>query len=107
MEFPKDENGEVLQQMHQAGVDLTQSREVVFIQLFEQKSDAEQMQQFIKQQYPEIQCAILPDETPNVWDLECSVNILPSYENICEQEAFFTQLARQFNGYNDGWAIEA
>jgi hypothetical protein len=33
--------------------------------------------------------------------------MIPSYEAIVAQEAEFELLANKFNGYNDGWGIEA
>jgi regulator of RNase E activity RraB len=48
-----------------------------------------------------------PDQAPNVWDVDCTVQMTPSYDAIVAQEAEFEQLATKFKGYNDGWGIEA
>ena len=107
MNFPIDETGQVLAEMHQAGIDLNASHDVVFFHLFEQQSDAEAMAESIKQSMPTVKVTVHADETPNVWDLDCTVNMVPSYEAVVKQEADFETLATKHSGYNDGWGIEA
>jgi len=107
MNFPNDETGQVLAEMQQAGIDLTTSHQVVFFHLFEQKPQAEAMVDFIRQNHPHITVNLHADETPNVWDVDCSLLMLPTHENIIKQEVEFEQMAAKFSGYNDGWGIEA
>ena len=107
MTFPNDETGQVLAEMQAAGVDLTVIHKVVFFQLFEQEQQAKDMVAHLATQAPEMAVEIVPDEMPNVWDVNCMVNMTPSYEAIVAQEAEFEQLAAKFKGYNDGWGIEA
>ena len=107
MEFPNDDTGQVLAEMHAAGIDLTKMHDVVFFQLFEKKEQAQAMAEHLKVKAPGIQLALHPDETPNVWDLDCTVNMIPNYDAIVAQEAEFEQVAAKFDGYNDGWGIEA
>lgn len=107
MSFPDDDTGQVLAEMQQAGIDLSQVHQVVFFHLFEKQSQAQAMADHLKQLHPEIKINIQQDETPNVWDLDCTIAMLPSYDGVVAQEAVFEQLATKFNGYNDGWGIEA
>jgi hypothetical protein len=107
MNFPDDETGQVLAEMHQAGIDLTTQHQVVFFHLFEQKSQAEAMADLLKKEHAHVSVNLQADETPNVWDLDCSMLMVPTHENIVKQEAEFEQMATQFSGYNDGWGIEA
>lgn len=107
MTFPNDETGQVLAEMQAANIDLTIVHSVVFFHLFEKKEQAQAMADYLKSKAPEMKLNIQPDETPNVWDLECTVNMLPSYDAIVAQEAQFEQIAAKFEGYNDGWGIEA
>jgi len=107
MTFPNDDTGQVLAEMHSAGIDLSIVHDVVFFQLFEKKEQAEAMAAHLKAKAPEIELSIHPDETPNVWDLDCTVKMLPDYDAIVAQEAQFEQIAAKFDGYNDGWGIEA
>ena len=106
MTFPNDDTGNVLAEMQEAGIDLVKMHDVVFFQLFEQKEQAEKLVAHLKNVAPEMEVALHPDETPNVWDVDCTVKMVPSYDGIVAQEAEFEQLATKFNGYNDGWGIE-
>lgn len=105
--YPNDDTGNVLADMADAGIDLSIQHDVVFFQLFEEKSQAEAMADFLQTNHPDISFIIKPDEIPNVWDLDCTVTMLPSYDGIVEQEQLLEKVAAQFNGYNDGWGIEA
>ena len=107
MTFPNDETGQLLAEMQAAGVDLTVIHKVVFFQLFEQEDQANAMVAHLAEQAPDMAVELVPDELPNVWDVNCTVNMTGSYDAIVAQEAEFEQLAAKFKGYNDGWGIEA
>jgi hypothetical protein len=107
MNFPSDETGQVLAEMQQAGIDLSMTHNVVFFHLFEQESKAHEMASFINDNMEGVSVTVHPDETPNVWDLDCTIQIVPSYDAVIKQEADFGELANKFSGYNDGWGIEA
>lgn len=106
MNFPNDDTGQVLAEMHQAGIDLTIQHEVVFFHLFEKEDQAQAMADFVKQTMPDIRVVIHPDETPNVWDVDCTYTMIPSYDAVIEKENEFESIATKFSGYNDGWGIE-
>lgn len=106
MSFPNDETGQVLAEMQEAGLDLTTVHAVVFFHLFEQEQQAQAMVAHLAEKAPDMKVCIEPDETPNVWDVLCTVNMLPDYDAIVAQEAEFEQLAKKFGGYNDGWGVE-
>ncbi|MFT4724255.1 MAG: regulator of RNase E activity RraB [Colwellia sp.] len=107
MTFPNDETGQILAEMQDAGIDLSIIHPVVFFQLFEKKEQAQAMADYLAEHAPEMELVIHPDETPNVWDLDCTVKMLPCYDAIVAQEAQLEQLAAKYNGYNDGWGMEA
>ncbi len=107
MNFPADETGQVLAEMQQAGIDLNVAHDVVFFHLFEQQTQAQAMADFIKDNMSNVKLSLHADETPNVWDLDCTVNMVPSYDAVVQQESDFEQLVTKFSGYNDGWGIEA
>jgi hypothetical protein len=107
MNFPNDETGQVLAEMHQAGIDLSVTHKVVFFHLFEKEAQAQAMADFINENMEEVSVRVHPDESPNVWDVDCTMSIVPSYDMVSKQEADFEQLATKFSGYNDGWGIEA
>ncbi|MDO6428167.1 ribonuclease E inhibitor RraB [Thalassotalea sp. 1_MG-2023] len=106
MTFPNDDTGQVLTEMQNAGIDLSIIHPVVFFQLFEKEEQARAMASYLKQKAPDMQVKVHPDQTPNVWDVDCTVNMLPDYDAITAQEAQFEQIAAKFEGYNDGWGIE-
>ena len=107
MNFPNDETGQVLTEMHQAGIDLLVQHEVVFFHLFEKQEQAQAMADHIKALMPNVHINVQPDESPNVWDANCTMSMIPSYENVMEQESTFEKIAETFKGYSDGWGIEA
>ena len=107
MNFPSDETGQVLAEMQQAGIDLSETHDVVFFHLFEQQAQAQAMADFIKDNLPDVIVTVHPDETPNVWDVDCTVKMVPSYDVVIKQETDFEALANKYSGYNDGWGIEA
>ena len=107
MNFPNDETGQVLAEMHEAGINLDQSHDVVFFHLFEKKEKAQEMVDYLAKKLPNICVTIEADETPNIWDVNCSINIIPTHETIHQQELSFEKIAAKFSGYNDGWGIEA
>ena len=107
MTFPNDETGQVLAEMKAVGIDLNAMHNVVFFHLFEQEQQAQAMVAHLAAQAPDMEVELTPDELPNVWDVNCTVAMTPSYEAIVAQEAEFELLAAKFKGYNDGWGIEA
>lgn len=107
MTFPDDENGRLLLEMHNEGIDLSQSHKVDFFHLFEKKPQAEKMAQLIQQSHPETEVKVFEDETPGVWDVCCTIKMVPDYDNICEMEKTFESVADKCDGYADGWGIMA
>lgn len=108
MNFPNDGTGNVLAEMQTAGIDLNHEQVIIFFQLFEQQQQAQAMAKHLIEKFPQMQFSVHPDnETPNVWDLDCSITMIPSYDGIVAQEAEFELLAAKFEGYNDGWGIES
>jgi hypothetical protein len=108
MSFPNDDTGNVLAEMQAAGVDLSKEYSVVFFQLFEQEQQARLMAEYLAKYHPEIEyCVHADQETANIWDLNCTIKMIPSYDAIVAQEVELEAIAAKFNGYNDGWGIEA
>lgn len=106
MSFPNDETGNVLAEMHQAGVDLTKPIVITYFQLFEEKRNAKAMYDHLLETDMKLTISLHPDQTPNVWDLDCSLTMIPTYENVNKFEEIFEKTARKFDGYNDGWGAE-
>ncbi len=107
MIFPNDDTGNVLAEMHRAGIDLSKEYAVIFFQLFEQEQQARAMAEYLTLNFPEISFSVHADqETANIWDLDCTIHMVPSYDAIVAKEAEFEKIAAKFEGYNDGWGIE-
>lgn len=106
MTFPNDETGSILQEMQDAGIDLSIEWPVEFFQLFEQEKDARAMAEFLAAEMPNATVKVHPDATPSVWDVDVTITMTPSHQNISEQEIAFEKLSAKFNGYNDGWGIQ-
>jgi hypothetical protein len=107
MNFPNDETGQILAEMQQAGIDLNVTHDVVFFHLFEKETNAQAMVEYIKENMQNVTVNMHPDETPNVWDVDCTLQLVPSYDAVVKQETEFEALATKFSGYNDGWGVEA
>ena len=107
MTFPNDETGQVLAEMQEAGINLGIEHCVVFFHLFEKKEQAVAMVDYVTEHFPSIAISLHPDETPNLWDVDCSVTMVPTYDAINAQEAELEKVATKCSGYHDGWGIEA
>jgi hypothetical protein len=107
MNFPDDETGQILAEMQQEGIDLSVTHDVVFFHLFEKETNAQAMVDYIKENMKDVTVNMHPDETPNVWDVDCTLQLVPSYDAVVKQETEFEALATKFSGYNDGWGVEA
>ncbi|NMP15909.1 ribonuclease E inhibitor RraB [Thalassotalea sp. Y01] len=105
MSYPNDEHGQVLAEMEQAGIDLSKPIVVEFFQLFEQEDNANALAKHIEESDMQATVTVHPDKSPGVWDVDCRLEMIPSYDNIVEMEQTFEKLARQFDGYNDGWGV--
>ncbi len=105
MNFPADDNGALLQEMHMAGIDLSLNHDVDFFHLFEKKPQAEKMVAMIADKHPQATVKLFEDDTPGVWDVSCTVNIKPDYDAICAAEKAFESIADKCNGYADGWGL--
>lgn len=105
MNFPEDENGALLREMNEAGIDLSKTHEVDFFHLFEKLPQAQKMKDMMAKEHPKAIVKVVEDETPGVWDVNCTMSIEPSYDNICAFEKAFESIADKCDGYADGWGL--
>lgn len=106
MKFPKDENGELLREMYEAGIDLTQAIDVDFFFVFHTKKDAEAMIAALAATGEKLETALEKNEIHEDWDLCCSLNMVPTHAALTLRELQFAKLAEQNNGQGDGWGVE-
>ncbi len=105
MKFPKDENGSLLQEMHDAGIDLSQPLDVEFFTLFKTKKNAEAMIAEVIASDASIKTILEQNEIHDDWDLCCIINMIPAHHQITLREAFFEKLAEKHHGDGDGWGV--
>lgn len=106
MQFPNDENGALLREMHEAGIDLSQPLDVDFFFVFRTKKDAEAMITALAATGETLETALEKNEIHEDWDLRCTLNMVPTHSAITLREMQFGKLAQQNNGEGDGWGVE-
>ncbi|HCU67368.1 MAG TPA: ribonuclease E inhibitor RraB [Rheinheimera sp.] len=103
-QFPDDGNGDMLQALADAGVDLSKSLELDFYLVFPDKQKAETA----------LNALTALDEGGEVelnfndleqWELIVSLNMVPDHAAITAKEAELDKFAKKFGGYNDGWGV--
>ncbi len=103
-QFPDDGNGDMLQALADAGVDLSNSLELDFYLVFPDKQKAETA----------LNALTALDEGGEVelnfndleqWELIVSLNMVPDHAAITAKEAELDKFAKKFGGYNDGWGV--
>jgi len=108
--YPDDDNGAVLQSMANAGIDLSKPRAVGFTNLAPNQSSA---RAFAKQAgllgfaievvAPDAQ-ALENGDTD--WDIICTREMVPGYDNITRCTEHLLELAKQYDCQQDGWGFE-
>ncbi|AZZ99168.1 ribonuclease E inhibitor RraB [Pseudoalteromonas sp. R3] len=107
MQFPDDDNGQLLAEIAAAGVDLTQMHSIDFFILFEQKADAERFMSTIAEDElaPKTKLDTCPDT--GVWEVVTSVTMVPEHQLLSQTEQYLESIANSHEGYGDGWGILA
>ncbi|MCG9759318.1 ribonuclease E inhibitor RraB [Pseudoalteromonas sp. Isolate6] len=107
MQFPNDDNGELLAEIAAAGVDLTQMQNIDFYILFEQADDAKRFISAIGKDElaPRTQLQQCPDT--GVWEVITTVTMVPMHELLSQTEQYLESIANGYEGYGDGWGLMA
>ena len=107
MDFPTDDNGQILAEMHQEGVDLTKTHTLDFFILFEKIGDADKFAKVISEDdlAPNTKQQKCPDT--GVFEVLVSVEMVPDHQLITDLENYLESVANPLNGYGDGWGILA
>ncbi|ANF82389.1 hypothetical protein A3K93_09405 [Acinetobacter sp. NCu2D-2] len=106
-QFPDDENGEVLWQMHQDGDDLTEPHEIEFSIAFTAEENADRCALHLLKEEQKI--SLFQDEESDrlEWVITIYVYMEPAYEDIVDLEQWFSKIAEDFQGEYDGWGCMA
>jgi tartrate dehydratase alpha subunit/fumarate hydratase class I-like protein len=105
MQFPDDDNGQLLAEIAAAGIDLSKMHQVDFYILFEQQADA---QKFVSEIEADalVQSAKLDKcQDTGVWEVIAHVQMVPEHTLLGQAEQYLESIANSFNGYGDGWGL--
>ncbi|KZN65407.1 hypothetical protein N473_12825 [Pseudoalteromonas luteoviolacea CPMOR-1] len=107
MQFPNDDNGQLLSEIAAAGIDLSQMQKIDFYILFEQKDNAEQFIDAISKDdlAPQTKLGKCPDT--GVWEVLTTVTMVPAHELLNQTEQYLESIANGHEGYGDGWGLMA
>ena len=107
MEFPSDDNGQILAEMHDAGIDLTISHTLDFFILFEKQNQADDFASAISKDElaPKTKQQKCPDT--GVFEVLVSIEMVPDHQLITDMENYLESIANPLHGYGDGWGILA
>ncbi|CAM4257464.1 ribonuclease E inhibitor RraB [Pseudoalteromonas byunsanensis] len=107
MQFPDDDNGQLLAEMAEAGIDLTQFHTVDFFILFEQKPQAESFIKAISDDELAPHTQLQQCKDTGVWEVITSVKMVPEHQLLSQTEQYLESIANGHEGYGDGWGIMA
>lgn len=107
MEFPGDEDGDILWALHLAGNDLTIPRDVNFSVLF----DADDSAEAHAAEMSEAAFGVQVDDCMEsygipAWEVVTTVYIIPSHERITALGVLIFGMAANHGGVPNGWATD-
>ncbi|MCO8102980.1 ribonuclease E inhibitor RraB [Acinetobacter indicus] len=106
-QFPDDDNGNVLWQMHEDGDDLDEAHEIEYSIAFTDQEQAERCALFLLNEEQKISLFQDDDSSVTEWIITIYVYMEPAYADIVDLEEWFTKIANQFQGEYDGWGCMA
>jgi hypothetical protein len=103
MNYPDDDNGDVLRRMEEDGDDLTRARNIDFSVVFPVESAAEKFAEHFRAQglAAEVYFAETMKEFP--WNVNVVNHMTPSHQEIGDFETSLQEVADSLGGHNDGW----
>lgn len=105
MQFPDDDNGQMLAAMADAGIDLTQSIEVDFFLVFDDQRDAESALEALSQKDMQGELELNFDEESTKWEVIVCLQMVPEYAALVAKETELNTFAQEFDGISDGWGV--
>ena len=108
--YPDDDNGAILQSMAKSGVDLSKPLTVGFTNLAPNQSSARAFAREaallgfeIEVMAPDAEALSNGDAD---WDITCTREMVPSYDNITRCSERLMELAKQYDCEQDGWGFD-
>lgn len=105
MQFPADDNGEMLKAMADAGMDLTKSMNIDFFLVFDERSDAESVLEDLTAKNDGAELELQFNEEVEKWEIIASYHMVPEYDAIIAKETELNSFAGEFDGMTDGWGV--
>ncbi|WP_133408648.1 ribonuclease E inhibitor RraB [Parashewanella tropica] len=105
MQFPDDDNGQMLAAMAEAGVDLSKSQDIDFFLVFDEQRDAETALEDLVNSDREGEVELLFNEESTKWELIVSIHMMPEYDAIIAAESELHDFAEEYDGISDGWGV--
>ena len=107
IQYPDDENGKVLKNMSNRGINLDREYEIDFFHFFKNEKSAVDMVREINMMYENVKASIYINDVANGFDVYVSAKIYPTHSNISSAELLFAEIAEKYNGKSDGWGFES
>ncbi len=101
LDFPDDENGDVLRLMVSSGDDLSQPRNVDFEHIFDSLDDAIAFVREVANQTDAVKLSWYDGEAK--WDVCVTRHMIPTHSAIADLEASLDKVAHSHGGKADGW----
>ena len=101
LEFPADENGNILRQLKESGDALDEPRMVDFSFVFPQRQQAIAFAELVDE--PEFQVCISRYEERDMWEATVSRHMAPIHAEITALELDLATRAESVGGEADGW----
>ncbi|MGL4475126.1 MAG: ribonuclease E inhibitor RraB [Shewanella sp.] len=105
MQFPDDDNGQMLAAMQESGIDLSQALDVDFFLVFEDKRDAESALEDLSASELNGELELTFNEELEKWELIVCLNMVPEYDALVAKETWLNIFAGEFDGQSDGWGV--
>jgi hypothetical protein len=101
--YPDDDNGDVLRRLQATGDDLTVPRNIDFIVAFPDEDAAERFAMHFREQGYKVSVEFAETVKELPWDVVVVKHMQPSHQEIGDFENALQRVAETLGGRNDGW----
>ena len=107
LQFPDDQNGDILWDMSEDGDNLAKRREVDFSVIFPTEEAALQFAVHLLRNDQKVSFSPYEEHGELPWQVQAHPVLVPTHENVTSYENQLEQDAARFGGRNDGWGCFA
>ncbi|HEY6205613.1 MAG TPA: ribonuclease E inhibitor RraB [Chthoniobacterales bacterium] len=101
LDFPADDNGNILRQLHERGDTLEQPRNINFAFAFSERQQAIAFAELVHE--PQFEVCISRYEEQNMWQTIVTRHMVPTHGDITALEHDLGSRAESVGGAPDGW----